>query len=450
MKPNIFFIIIDSFRGDKFYDKSKTSKTPNFDFLRNNGVYFNQTFSAADGTVLSWASIITGLYPFKTGVTAASHYSIDSNVPHLIKILKKEGYHAYATVPELTFLSGMTDQFENDDKFYNNYYELSQGLGNEIVSKLESKSMKEPWFYYLHINDLHIPNWPSKQFDSEEYGSNNYERVISEIDFWIGKFLQKIDLEKTLIVVTADHGDYISFIQKNQNIINFEAGISQKFLRKFSAKLPRTIRLRFTHPFNRLRNKILIAKVQKMNLTPYEKRSLLNTRKDSNYLFDEMVHVPLVLAGYNIKHRDPVNNLVRTIDIFPTLLEIIGLTKRGDIDGKSLFSLIKGKNLEEIPVYFERDIILKKTDEDVIGIRTSEYKYFRSVGNPKKRVNLYNIKKDPLEEKNIAEEEPSIVSKMEDHLLQILSKKEHEPTPQKVDDEYSKKVEKELRKLGYI
>ena len=40
-KPNIFFLLIDSFRADKFYGKEKTSVTPNLDSLIKEGVYFS-------------------------------------------------------------------------------------------------------------------------------------------------------------------------------------------------------------------------------------------------------------------------------------------------------------------------------------------------------------------------------------------------------------------------
>ena len=42
MKPNILFLLIDTFRADKFSGKGKTSKTPNLDSLITNGAYFSR------------------------------------------------------------------------------------------------------------------------------------------------------------------------------------------------------------------------------------------------------------------------------------------------------------------------------------------------------------------------------------------------------------------------
>ena len=45
------------------------------------------------------------------------------------------------------------------------------------------------------------------------YGKSKYEKVISVIDYWIGKILDNVDLENTLITLPADHGDYIPVIE---------------------------------------------------------------------------------------------------------------------------------------------------------------------------------------------------------------------------------------------
>ena len=53
-----------------------------------------------------------------------------------------------------------------------------------------------------------------KKFDDEEFGSSMYARTVSSIDYWFGKILKKINLEKTLLVITADHGERIPFEDK--------------------------------------------------------------------------------------------------------------------------------------------------------------------------------------------------------------------------------------------
>ena len=54
LKPNIFFLVIDSLRQDKCLGKSKTSVTPTLDKLIRNGIFFNQNISTAPITVPSF------------------------------------------------------------------------------------------------------------------------------------------------------------------------------------------------------------------------------------------------------------------------------------------------------------------------------------------------------------------------------------------------------------
>ena len=88
MKPNILFLLIDTFRADKFSGKGKTSKTPNLDSLITNGAYFDQAISCGDGTILYWSGLFTGLHPFKTGIKSQGYKKINSNITSYFSILK--------------------------------------------------------------------------------------------------------------------------------------------------------------------------------------------------------------------------------------------------------------------------------------------------------------------------------------------------------------------------
>ncbi len=70
MKPNIFFLNLDSIRSDKFTGKTKTAVTPNLDKLIKNGTYFSQCISCADGTILALNAMLSGIFPFRTGTRA--------------------------------------------------------------------------------------------------------------------------------------------------------------------------------------------------------------------------------------------------------------------------------------------------------------------------------------------------------------------------------------------
>ena len=110
--------------------------------------------------------------------------------------------------------------------------------------------------------------------------------------------------------------------------------------------------------------------------------------------------------------------------------------------------LIEGRELQELPNYIESShLSLEIVTNDVIGIRTSNYKYFRDIDNPKNRIHLFNLKEDPFEDENIAAKSPEIVDKHED-ILQKMIKDSPEIT-EEINEEETKKIEEELRKLGY-
>ena len=67
LHPNIIFLVIDSFRADKFSGTQKSSKTPTIDKLVEDGTYFSHAVSSADGTILSLNTLFTGLFSHETG-----------------------------------------------------------------------------------------------------------------------------------------------------------------------------------------------------------------------------------------------------------------------------------------------------------------------------------------------------------------------------------------------
>ena len=103
----------------------------------------------------------------------------------------------------------------------------------------------------------------------------------------------------------------------------------------------------------------------------------------------------------------------------------------------------------ELPAYMESTPLMQKKSDDVIGIRTSNYKYFRDRDDPKKRIYLYDLKNDQFEENNIAESHQEIVSEME-KILQTIIKEKITKSDEEFSEEEAKMIEDELQKLGYI
>jgi arylsulfatase A-like enzyme len=451
MKPNIIFVLVDSLRSDKCRGKNKTSITPNIDELIKNGIYFDHTISSAPSTSVAMSSVFTGLYPFKTGMGTDRYHKLNPKIGSYIKILKENGYHTYATTPEIASDFGLTCDFENTDSSYDNYFSLFAGLGDQVINKIKSGLLDSPWFFYLHIFDLHSPVIVPENFDKNEFGDSQYEKMVTSIDSWLGTLLQVINKTNTIIILTADHGEYIPIIKKNNVPVILESSSTEKKLWELGNKIPSNLyplKRKVGNVIRGTRKKIKSSKLSDLNLSPYEKRILLDTRMGEGHrLFEDLIRIPLIFYGPNIDEPKIISQQVRQVDIFPTLLDIIGIKDEVEVDGQSLVPLINGEDIEELPAYIESPPELKKKTEKVIGIRTSKFKYLRRLSHEDKNYELYDLENDSLEENNIANSNPKIISMLEKKLTKIRQGIFVEND--EITDEEMRIIEEKLKKLGY-
>lgn len=444
MKPNIIFIIIDSLRADKCHAEHKTTVTPNLDNLIQKGIYFDQAISSSDYTISGYGCIFTGLYPINAGKKGMTYYKLFSKVPNYISHLKNYGYHTYATMDSNFLKLGFSEYFENDDSGYDRVSTgLFEGLEEQILKKIHSKIFKEPWFYFIHLDDLHIPIRLPKKYMNKKY-SERYDFVVEKVDSFLGKILNEVDLENMLIVFTADHGDYILSVDDSK-----KESITSKIKSKIRNHIPRKTYDKLAERKRITERSIRFSKTK----SSLEKRTIDTRTAQNRFLFDDLVHIPLLFLGFSIPKIGVVTNLVRNVDIFPTITDVIGIPNvQKNINGRSLLPIIKGQKIDEEPVYLENTIFetATKSPKPGIGIRTSHFKYFRSLDDPTEKIHLYDLQNDPLEENNIADTNPEIINDLEKTLSEIRNKliKDFEE-PELTEDE-TKKVEEELKKLGYI
>jgi len=455
LKSNVLFLVIDSLRSDKCYGANKSSKTPNIDKLIKNGVLFKNTISSIAATKRATASILTGLYPYNTGAQDDNFLKLDSSIPTFVKILKENGYHAYGTFPNVFTTTNMIDDFENENKTFDPFTgRLENQLGDEIISNLSSKKMQEPWIYYIHLLDLIRPIIAHGNFNSQEFGIDKYDQIVSTIDYWLGKILENIDLEKTLIIITSDHGNYPSTISKDEIIYHLEPGKFYQYLWKIGFNLPSFL----TPLWMKVNNlyKIIfrwkkLREANKLNLSNYEKRVFVNAIGHTRDIHEDCLLTPLIFSGNGIRKFSEISNPVRQVDIFPTLLSILKVQfSKNEIDGHNLLSSIQSQVFEDIPIYIENLPTKENNWIKQIGIRTNRYKYARNITDSKKNIELYDLQTDPLEEANLSDKNLDMVIQMELILKNINKNKNKIPHSDILDESESKKVEDELRKLGYL
>ena len=473
MKPNLLFLVIDSLRQDKCIGKQKSSVTPNLDKFIKNGTFFNQTISPASITVPSLSSIFTGLYPYECTILDNDLFNMISNVHTFIQDLSDFGYTTSAIIPDALLYSNIVKIF-SDVEFFNSFSTLYDGIGEKVVNKIKTYSLETPWFLYVHLEDVHGNAMFNLTDNAKQItnfsGKNQYDKMLSAVDIWLGKILENLDCNNTITIITSDHGstsadftdEMLTFNLKNDELRKSNTGTIYKLGHKIFTSLPESlspIRKRASNIYTKDKNgkikKRLVPRldeIDKLNPTRYQRRLLKKSVVYPNDCYDENFRVALIFSGYKIPKNKIVKEQISSMDIFPTILETIEIIPKITTRGRSFASLFFNNAFEEMPVYLDSASTTKESEySDTIGIRTPKFKYFRNRKNPKINVHLFDLENDPFELDNISEQNHKIVEHLENVLSQINStgnfefKKIHE-----LSDDETEKAKKILKELGYI
>ena len=474
LKPNIFFLVIDSLRQDKCLGKSKTSVTPTLDKLIQNGTFFNQNISTAPITVPSLSSIFTGLYPFECTTIDNNIFNLNQNLPTFSDDLINSGYQTYAIIPEVLKHTNISKLFANVE-FFNSFATLyDENLGNKIIKTL-NQDVKSPWFLFVHLIDLHGLAMFQLENNFEKSGENytevnQYDKMLSTIDPWLGKIFQCINLKNTICVITSDHGstsadftnEMLNFRLENDILHKSESGvvfntahkIVTNFPKKFTPLRKKLAKMEIKRRNDKRKKNLepILGMVENLDLSLYHKRLLKKSTLYPNDCFDENFRPALILLGPNLPSGKIISTQTSSVDIFPTILDSIKISTKINHRGQSLIHLFSNAENDERVVMLDGAANESQAQySNTIGLRTKKYKYFRNRFSKSKNVHLYDLENDPLELSNIREQNPGVIENLEQELSQIsptgsfVFKKTHE-----LSDEENKYIEKELRKLGYI
>jgi arylsulfatase A-like enzyme len=213
-----------------------------------------------------------------------------------------------------------------------------------------------------------------------------YDSEILYTDQAIGVLLEKaVNLDNTLVIITSDHGE--EFGEHN--------GFHQ--------------------------------------MTPY----------------DEMLHVPLILSAPMFQHSVRISQQASLIDIAPTIVDLLRLEPVEDFMGKSLLPVIRGEEQEERTVISEYWPYIVQEDPSQEGkvfvIQRGGWKLINKEGE---NVELYHLKRDPREKRNLIGESPEKVEELQKALLKHLEEiSKPIPVPIVEPDEL---LQQQLRDLGYL
>jgi len=441
--PNVLLLVVDSLRYDATMGDWETD-TPNIDRLADDGVSFSNCFSQGISTAPAMTALLTGRLPLDFG----GHWSLQDDRPRFAEAFQQHGYHTGAFhsnpyVSERRNFDRGFDTFREDavafepdgglegapEKLLRLANRVSRLLSRTPYTRAEAANEQildilddadSPWFQWAQYMDVHGPYLGGNNFSyrnkfraeklwlkaavrnpddvtaaEHEELKENYRSEIEYLDDIIGELLdsleQRGELEDTIVVLTADHGDEF-----------YEHG-------------------RYGH---------------------------------GNLPYDELIHVPLVVRfpdTMDIPSGEPIDEMVRSVDILPTVLDSVAADipydEMGHSAGESLLPVIRGTERDEPPMVVTEKRV--RGEEALrIGFRTPEWKFLHD-GETGDR-HLYRLTDDPAETTNLIDQEPEVAAefteKLETRFSRIKGSSDEITVP---DIETQSGMEERLKALGY-
>lgn len=215
---NVLLVTIDTLRADALSSYGGSAKTPNIDRMANRGVRFENAHSQAVVTLVSHTSILSGHYPYETGVRDNAGFRVSPKTATLATMLKERGFATGGFIAgfPLTKRFGLTSGFdEYDDNIAEETgavdFALPERRADVVVGRalnwISGRNGKK-FFAWVHVFDPHAPYDPPEQWKAQ-YPSNPYLGEVAWTDAALGPLFDRLSSlpRKTLVIITADHGE---------------------------------------------------------------------------------------------------------------------------------------------------------------------------------------------------------------------------------------------------
>jgi arylsulfatase A-like enzyme/Tfp pilus assembly protein PilF len=405
---NLLLVTFDTTRADRLgcYGNQRI-RTPAIDRLAAEGVRFARALSAVPITLPSHTTILTGRYPMSHGVRDNGLFVLADRQQTLAEILRDEGYATAAAVGAfpLTGRFGLDQGFSFFDDHLTGGFEDYLGRRkvpkdrlffderraaqvNEAVLPWLTEHAGVPFFVWVHYFDPHQPFEPAPPYD-QLYADDPYDGEIAYADSCLGFLLEHLKrlgvLERTLVVMTADHGEGLG-----------EHG-------------------EITH---------------------------------ATLAYDSTLHVPLVIrppqgaapAGTVVERR------VGTVDIVPTVLELLGVELPEELQGRSLVPLWRDPAGEPPFAAHYAENLSPRLTHGWGELRVLVDGPLKYIHGP--RPELYDLDADPGEVRNLIDELPAEARRLRDALRRFVD--EHAVDGVSITEELEDDVRRRLESLGYL
>lgn len=434
----VIFILIDTLRADHLGKYGYNRPTSPFIDSLGSSARFLDVTTQAPWTLPSVASVFTSRYPTEIGVLKLIDVLPESEFT-LAEYFKTQGHRTVAlnTNPHIVKESGVMQGF--DSVFTYPFTTPGETIFHDALRWLDRERRgSEPYFMYLHLMDVHTPYLPPKE--TLALFESGYTGTVEGTNEMFGEILRG---EKAFSPEDLRH---------LVNLYDGEIRNVDRLIEEFVVQLK-----------NRgLYDPALLILTADHGEEFFEHGGLQHART----LYEELIHVPLILKFPNNRFSDPGAGRpwVTSLDIFPTVVDFLtpGYTLQG-IRGSSVLPLLQGKPgktpfeaFSVVDLMVQKRAILKENlllnfDYDVLySLRTTTQKLIYN--ESKDGFELYDLARDRGEKNNLYGTDGSkaeIVS-LKVRLMRLAEDSRKNRQKQGEGRTLSEEKIRELKSLGYI
>jgi choline-sulfatase len=385
----IIIISIDTLRSDHLpaYGYTKV-ETPAIDRFRADSILFEHAYSHCPLTLVSHASVFTGLLPADHGIRDNLGYDLNPKAKTLAELLKSKGYATGGAVSAIV-LRGETgikrgfdfwqDDIDLDPAFLSigraqRPGEATRALAQKWIGEHDRGS--QPFFFFFHIYEPHTPYEPPEPFRSRY--TNSYDGEVATADDIVGKFLDYLRAEgvydRATILLMSDHGEGLGDHGEDEHGV---------------------------------------------------------------LLYRETLQVALMLKlPKGVRRGTSIATPVQLIDVFPTIASAFGPTP--SLPGKSLLDF-DAQSTEDRPIYSETYYPRLHFGWNDLHSLSSGSKHYIHAADPE----LYDLSVDPGETRNVLLDDRRTYAALRDRIKPFIKSA---AKPSAVDDEQKQ----QLIALGYV
>jgi arylsulfatase A-like enzyme len=405
---NVVLITFDTTRADFLgcYGRENAG-THNLDRLATNGFLFEHSLSSNPVTQPAHSTILTGVYPMAHGVRDNSLFKLSDERVTLAEILRDAGWATGAAIGGFPLVRefGLAQGFEfyDDDITANRedfrgrpgqrqgqtwYDERPAAEVNDAILPWLREHIDDRFFIWLHYWDPHRPfNTPAPY--GVLYAHDPYQGEIAYADDSLGVILRQLEAagvyDRTMVIMTSDHGEG----NREHNEL--------------------------THAF---------------------------------LAYDTTLHVPLIMKVPGMEGGHRLKQRVGTVDIVPTVLDLIGVAGPDDLQGRSLASIMgePTRDDEPPPQYYSESLSPRLT-HGVGELRVLYEGTWKYIHGP--RPELFDVAQDPKELRDLSSQHPEERARLESALGRFISEyasAEAVDAAHEVDEETRRRLEA----LGYL